>query len=116
MMAEGYKTSPLSDELERRIRERIVMLRAQKDRRQVAVLSGEDIGCASLEWVLREAEAIKAEGLKPAVSVGPRMIRQEQPRNWNACPRCGHVHHEGTECGEQLGGGRVCRCEESVTA
>lgn len=32
------------------------------------------------------------------------------------CPRCGHVH-QGRECGEEIGGGRVCRCElEGVPA
>jgi len=32
------------------------------------------------------------------------------------CPNCGHVHFEEDECGEQLGGGRVCRCERKVVA
>jgi hypothetical protein len=27
------------------------------------------------------------------------------------CPRCGHVHKEPSECGEDMGGGRVCLCE-----
>ena len=32
------------------------------------------------------------------------------------CPRCGHVHQGESECGEALGGGRVCRCELEVPA
>lgn len=34
----------------------------------------------------------------------------------DTCPRCGHVHQGEAECGELLGGGRVCRCELSVPA
>ena len=30
------------------------------------------------------------------------------------CPRCGHVHQGDRECGEQIGGGKVCRCEMEV--
>lgn len=27
------------------------------------------------------------------------------------CPHCGHIHQSGEkECGEPVGGGRVCRC------
>lgn len=29
----------------------------------------------------------------------------------NTCPHCGHVHQGEKECGEPVGGGRVCRCE-----
>jgi hypothetical protein len=32
------------------------------------------------------------------------------------CPRCGHIHQAHDECGEELGGGRICRCEMSVPA
>jgi hypothetical protein len=32
------------------------------------------------------------------------------------CPRCGHIHQGDTECGEPIGGGRVCRCELDVPA
>jgi hypothetical protein len=32
------------------------------------------------------------------------------------CPDCGHVHTEENECGEKLGGDRVCRCERKVVA
>jgi hypothetical protein len=32
------------------------------------------------------------------------------------CPRCGHIHEGASECGEDMGGGRICRCELSVPA
>jgi hypothetical protein len=32
------------------------------------------------------------------------------------CPRCGHVHEGISECGIEIGGGRICRCELSVPA
>lgn len=32
------------------------------------------------------------------------------------CHACGHVHRESHECGEPMGSGRTCRCEEAVTA
>jgi hypothetical protein len=32
------------------------------------------------------------------------------------CPRCGHLHESGTECGALMGGGRICRCEMSLSA
>jgi hypothetical protein len=34
----------------------------------------------------------------------------------DTCPRCGHVHQGSGECGEQMGGGRICRCETEVPA
>lgn len=36
-----------------------------------------------------------------------------QPR-WDECPRCGHVHEGIGECGVQMGGGGLCRCEMEV--
>ena len=30
------------------------------------------------------------------------------------CPRCGHEHQGTAECGEDMGGGRICRCELEV--
>lgn len=49
---------------------------------------------------------------------GPKLtLRQEQPRNWNECPDCGHVHtDESLECGVSIGGGRKCMCERRVMA
>ena len=34
----------------------------------------------------------------------------------SSCPRCGHVHEGLAECGCDLGGGRICRCEMEVRA
>jgi hypothetical protein len=30
---------------------------------------------------------------------------------YSTCPRCGHIHQGERECGEDMGGGRICRCE-----
>ena len=44
-------------------------------------------------------------------------VRAPQARWEDTCPRCGHVHQADAECGEALGGGRICRCEfEGVPA
>jgi hypothetical protein len=32
------------------------------------------------------------------------------------CPRCGHVHEGAAECGFEIGGGRICRCDVEVPA
>lgn len=56
-----------------------------------------------------------------AESGAPRKLRSDGSTNSrfdkaDFCPRCGHVH-QGRECGEEMGGGRVCRCElEGVPA
>lgn len=34
----------------------------------------------------------------------------------DTCPDCGHIHQGDSECGEEIGGGRVCRCERRVPA
>jgi hypothetical protein len=70
MSAEGYKSSPLSDELERRIRERLVLERyearhnATMDRQYMSALC--DGRVAALEWVLTEADVLKLERKVPA--------------------------------------------------
>jgi hypothetical protein len=46
----------------------------------------------------------------------PKVMRAAQPRWQDTCPRCGHVHQGEAECGEQMGGGRICRCEVDVPA
>jgi hypothetical protein len=34
-----------------------------------------------------------------------------------SCPRCGHVHKSGEkECGEDMGGAGVCKCDVEVSA
>lgn len=100
MTAEGYQAEPLSDELERRIRTRIAHYRTIKptDLERSAWLV--DGGIAALEWVLREADALK-----------------QLPARFDlTCPDCGHVHQEDSECRCLIGGGRFCRCERKVTA
>ncbi|HEX3941557.1 MAG TPA: hypothetical protein VHX11_08765 [Acidobacteriaceae bacterium] len=63
-------------------------------------------------WLYELSEAAKC----------PRSVTQMPPpaqRRYSedsTCPRCGHIHQGLSECGEQLGGGRVCRCEMAVPA
>lgn len=70
MTAEGYKSTPLSDEMERRIRERLVLERyearhnARMDRQHMSALC--DGRVAALEWVLSEAEVLKLQTKVPA--------------------------------------------------
>ena len=111
MTAEGYKSSPLSDELERRIRERLILERnearhnAKMDRRHMSAIC--DGRVAALEWVLSEADVLKLEfAPHPACRTGRDHI----------CPDCGHVHEGKTECTHYLGEGKFCKCEAKVTA
>jgi hypothetical protein len=56
---------------------------------------------------LRElADAIESNGPRPFRPVPAHAT----------CPRCGHVHEGVSECGIEIGGGRICRCELSVPA
>jgi hypothetical protein len=32
----------------------------------------------------------------------------------DCCPRCGHVHHDQKECGEEIGPGKTCGCVYNV--
>jgi hypothetical protein len=32
------------------------------------------------------------------------------------CPRCGHVHEAASQCGKDMGGAGICRCELEVPA
>jgi hypothetical protein len=68
----GYKSAPLSDEMERRIEERLAACHREiaplrQDRESCGELQHElklgyfRAGVATLEWVLREAEALKSE-------------------------------------------------------
>jgi len=112
MNAQGYRSDPLSTELQRRIQERLVRERdeartnARMDRRQMAAVS--DGRVSALEWVLREAETMKLEN--------PRLVRQEQPRWDSTCPHCGHVHQSEEECGVHMGGAGPCQCGSKVSA
>lgn len=53
-----------------------------------------------------------SQALKPESAA--RNLVPAQPRWHETCPRCGHVHQGEAECGEPMGGGRVCRCELEV--
>ncbi len=105
MTAEHYQSAPLSDELERRIRQRIQQLRQLSDiehkGKQLYSASTLDGGISALEWVLNEAEAVKSE---------------RRPRPDPNCPDCNHVHEGRNECSRYLGEGKFCRCESKVTA
>ena len=39
-----------------------------------------------------------------------------KPPEHKHCPRCGHIHEGVRECGADMGGGRICRCEMEVAA
>jgi len=57
------------------------------------------------------------EQLPPAELPFRRMFHRKFPRfGSDYCHACGHVHKGGSECGEDMGGGKTCRCEEAVTA
>lgn len=113
MTAEGYKSPPLSDGLETRIRERLIgerqegRLNDQMGREHMAAISAGRI--SALEWVLREAESIKMETLVVRDQV------RDQVRD-HACDDCRHEHQGKTECGHYLGEGKFCKCEAKVTA
>lgn len=55
--AEGYTVQPLSDELEKRIRERINVLKSMRRQDQIS-----QAHVNALLWVLHEAEMITVEG------------------------------------------------------
>lgn len=109
MSAQGYKSSPLSDGLESRIRERLVSERqegrtnARMGREHMAAIS--DGRVSALEWVLREAESIKVE-----------TARTSPPRWESTCLTCGHVHEGDGECRVSMGKGGYCDCKAEVTA
>jgi len=50
--------------------------------------------------------------LKPSVIDGEVARRKLM----KTCPRCGHIHKDVNECGEDLGGAGTCRCEYTVMA
>ena len=109
MSAEGYKSAPLSDELERRIRERLESYRRELarvlDERLKVFAPIYEHQIAALEWVLNEAEALKFEP-SPAV---------KSSRFSEICHACGHLHADESECGMPMGGGK-CLCDRRVTA
>lgn len=52
----------------------------------------------------------------PAASFRAPRRGELRSRYEEMCPRCGHVHQGDRECGEDIGGGRRCRCEMEVPA
>lgn len=98
MSASGYKTSPLSDELERRIRDEIRLYKSNPDGDDLRVKAY----AAALEWVLSEAEMIKQE------------VRSTQFSN--PCPDCGHEHLDEKRCSFPYAQDRECMCERKVSA
>ena len=62
------------------------------------------------------AAAIELEemGQNAATNTAARRLRASGRVFDDTCPRCGHVHQGDRECGEQIGGGRICRCEMEV--
>lgn len=49
----------------------------------------------------------------PHVPPQARWSRREEATD-QTCPRCGHIHQGSAECGIDIGGGRICRCELAV--
>ena len=97
MSAEGYRSQPLSDELEHRIRERITLERNEGQKARVS----------ALEWVLNEARA-----LIESVPELPKPSRFEK-----YCHNCGHEHLDGEICNWPMGGeDRHCPCAQRRTA
>jgi hypothetical protein len=64
------------------------------------------------QWFLELAAASKKEGQL----LGDHSIPRHNFPCGDFCPRCGHVHQGEKECGEPLGGGRICRCELEIGA
>jgi hypothetical protein len=117
MTAEGYRSSPLSDGLENRIRERLTSERqegrqnAQMGREHMAAIS--DGRISALEWVLREAESIKMEAL--TAPKAPKVMGEFVIVD-HVCPDCHHEHEGRNECSHYLGEEKFCHCESKVTA
>ena len=54
--------------------------------------------------------------LRPSlIAIRGRYPDYEAPAH-DHCPRCGHIHEGVRECGADMGGGGICRCEMEVAA
>lgn len=60
-----------------------------------------------------EALHLAERSTRPTVT-GQLSGQLSEMRNWNTCPRCGHVHEGDRECGAEVGRGQLCRCEMEV--
>lgn len=67
--------------------------------------------CREVAAVIEEEEMARTAPC--FVNTAARRLRATG-RVIDTCPRCGHVHQGDRECGEQIGGGRICRCEMEV--
>jgi len=61
-------------------------------------------------FLVELAEAV----LPQPVTLSP--VEVVQLTHLATCPRCGHIHQGQSECGEEMGAGRICRCELEVSA
>jgi hypothetical protein len=69
------------------------------------------------QWLRELADASFTGSGRPCPSgVGGRPIQGYFEIRDRTCPDCGHVHQDENECGQAMGGGRVCRCERKVLA
>ena len=69
------------------------------------------------QWLRELADAsLTSSGRSCPSGVGGRPIQGYFEIRDRTCPRCGHVHQGSAECGEEIGGGRICRCELEVPA
>ena len=98
MSAEGYKSQPLSDELEGRIRDRLLLERGEAEHNPLkrAVCAAR---ASALEWVLNEARALV-----------------ESVPQYKSCPDCGHEHLDEKRCNFPYAKDRECLCERKVPA
>lgn len=100
-----YQPPPLSDEMEKRIREKL--RNEEIDLHGIfARLSEKDqwlcrARIAALEWVLREAESVKMATASSFEEL---------------CHSCGHLHASEAECGMPMGAAGKCLCDRRVTA
>ena len=66
-------------------------------------------------WLRELAEETRVHGQTADASHGngtrPKVTSERGRTIYDTCPQCGHIHQGDAECGEHLGGGRVCRCE-----
>jgi len=78
---------------------------------------GLEMHCPLCGELVRSGERHACETPKPQIVIdNPNSAIARRNLIDRTCPDCGHVHHGDDECGEELGGGRVCRCERRVPA
>lgn len=100
-----FQNSPLSAR-EALLVARILCHDLAEDVHRIELADGQHINDQiDFSALLREIEAvIDHEEMQRTVPVS------------RVCPRCGHVHQGDSECGQEMGPGRICRCELEVPA